>query len=237
MTLATQIKTVRKQLNLTQEDVSNHLGISRVSVTQWENGQTTPSVSRLRKLAAFFGITLEDLLGDNSNIISSVTPKEKQKRNSNKTNSNTFSIYDKSIRIPILGYAQGNYVDVGNAVKKPIGFLDLSPSFANIVDLYAVYITGESMSPVHNHGDTRLVAPHTPYKVGDTVVIARRAVQSLPETSFIKILIEINTLPSGKVMLHFDQFNPNNKPEALMIDQDNIIHVHKVMTYNEIIGL
>ena len=234
MTLATQIKTIRKQLNLTQEDVSDHLGISRVSITQWESGQTAPSISRLRKLADFFGVTLEALLGDETNIISSVNPKEKRSKRTNAPANTSPAAIQTSIRIPIRGYAQGDYISTGNAVKKPIGFLDLVSSFRNIVDLYAVYITGDSMANEHRHGDTRLVAPHSPCKIGDTVVVVKKASGDKPETSYIKTYTEKRTLPSGKVMLHFNQTNP---PAELIFEQVSIIQMHKVLTYNELLGL
>ena len=38
-----QIKEIRKQLNLSQEEFAKKLGVSFTSVNRWENGQTKPS--------------------------------------------------------------------------------------------------------------------------------------------------------------------------------------------------
>ena len=37
------IKTVREQLDLSQEDLSREIGVSYATVNRWENGQTMPS--------------------------------------------------------------------------------------------------------------------------------------------------------------------------------------------------
>ncbi|WP_274308763.1 helix-turn-helix domain-containing protein [Solibacillus daqui] len=53
----------RKQLNVTQEDIARYVGISRAAVSKWEKGQSYPDISLLPKLAAYFNVTIDDLLG------------------------------------------------------------------------------------------------------------------------------------------------------------------------------
>jgi putative transcriptional regulator len=38
-----RIKSIRKQLGLSQEELAHKLGVSFTSVNRWENGQTKPS--------------------------------------------------------------------------------------------------------------------------------------------------------------------------------------------------
>ncbi len=47
------IKTMRKQLNLSQEDLARELGVSYATVNRWENGQTRPSKLAKAQLEAF----------------------------------------------------------------------------------------------------------------------------------------------------------------------------------------
>ena len=51
-TLSERIKSQRKNLKLTQGDIAKKIGISRVSYTQWELGETNPKGENLLKLAA-----------------------------------------------------------------------------------------------------------------------------------------------------------------------------------------
>ena len=37
------IKEIRKQLELSQEDLARELGVSFATINRWENGQTSPS--------------------------------------------------------------------------------------------------------------------------------------------------------------------------------------------------
>ncbi|MEI8126154.1 MAG: helix-turn-helix transcriptional regulator [Parachlamydiaceae bacterium] len=45
-----QIKEIRKQLNLSQEEFAKKLGVSFTSVNRWENGQTKPSKLARRQI-------------------------------------------------------------------------------------------------------------------------------------------------------------------------------------------
>ena len=53
----------RKQLNVTQEDIARYVGVSRAAVSKWEKGQSYPDISILPKLAAYFNVSIDDLLG------------------------------------------------------------------------------------------------------------------------------------------------------------------------------
>ncbi len=61
-TLGEAIKAHRIRCKMTQEFVSERLGVSRQAVSKWENGTSDPSTSNLLALAKLFGITAEELL-------------------------------------------------------------------------------------------------------------------------------------------------------------------------------
>lgn len=54
------IKTVREQLNLSQEDLAREIGVSYATVNRWENGQTTPSKLAKAQLEAFCEKMIEE---------------------------------------------------------------------------------------------------------------------------------------------------------------------------------
>ena len=47
---------------LTQAELAEKLGVSTVSVSQWENGRNYPDVKRLKTVASVLGTTVEELL-------------------------------------------------------------------------------------------------------------------------------------------------------------------------------
>lgn len=57
------IKRMRRERNLTQEEMSAHLGISFQSISKWERGDGYPDITMLPALANYFGISIDQLLG------------------------------------------------------------------------------------------------------------------------------------------------------------------------------
>ncbi len=58
-----KIRKLRRDRNLTQEEVAQHLGISFQSVSKWERGDGYPDITLLPALANYFGVTADELLG------------------------------------------------------------------------------------------------------------------------------------------------------------------------------
>ncbi len=57
------IKRIRRERGLTQEEVATHLGISFQSISKWERGDGYPDITMLPVLSYYFGISVDDLLG------------------------------------------------------------------------------------------------------------------------------------------------------------------------------
>ena len=56
------LKSHRTKNKMTQEFVAEAIGVSRQSVSKWEQGISDPSTSNLFALAKLFGVTVEELL-------------------------------------------------------------------------------------------------------------------------------------------------------------------------------
>ncbi|MBQ8741053.1 MAG: helix-turn-helix transcriptional regulator [Clostridia bacterium] len=61
------IKNLRKEKDITQEQLAEYLGISSRAISQWETGKTMPDISQLPILANLFEVTTDYLLGVNIN--------------------------------------------------------------------------------------------------------------------------------------------------------------------------
>ena len=57
------IKKLRKDNNITQEQLGEYLGISSRAISQWECGKTMPDISQLPVIANVFDVTTDYLLG------------------------------------------------------------------------------------------------------------------------------------------------------------------------------
>jgi len=58
--IATKIRTLRKNKNMTQEELAEVLLVSPQAVSKWENGQSVPDVELLPVIARYFGITMDE---------------------------------------------------------------------------------------------------------------------------------------------------------------------------------
>ncbi len=62
MTLGEKIYELRTQNNLSQGDLANELNVSRQSISKWENGNSTPDLEKIVKLAEIFKVSLDELI-------------------------------------------------------------------------------------------------------------------------------------------------------------------------------
>ena len=61
-TLGETLKTHRTRCQMTQEFEAEALGVSRQTVSKWENGSADPSTTNLLALAKLYGVAAEELL-------------------------------------------------------------------------------------------------------------------------------------------------------------------------------
>ncbi len=63
LNLGENIRRLRRAADITQEELSERLGVSCQSVSRWETGATYPDMELLPALAQLFSVTVDELLG------------------------------------------------------------------------------------------------------------------------------------------------------------------------------
>ena len=64
MALGDNIKRLREEHSLTQQQLADKLYVSRQTVCRWENGSRCPDLIMAKKLAAELGVSLDELISD-----------------------------------------------------------------------------------------------------------------------------------------------------------------------------
>ena len=64
MNIGNNIKQLRQQKNLTQDQVAEKLGVSYQAVSKWENYANTPDIALLPAIAELFGVSIDALFSD-----------------------------------------------------------------------------------------------------------------------------------------------------------------------------
>lgn len=75
-----KLQELRKQKELTQEELAEVLFVSRTAISKWESGRGYPSIDSLKAISKFFGVTIDKLLsGDELLTIAEDYNKQKEK--------------------------------------------------------------------------------------------------------------------------------------------------------------
>lgn len=64
MTFGEKIQQLRKEQNLSQEDLAEQLGVSRQAVSKWERDAGYPETEKLIRMSRLFHVTMDDLVND-----------------------------------------------------------------------------------------------------------------------------------------------------------------------------
>lgn len=125
ITLANNLRELRKNKNLTQEELAGYLNISPQAISKWERGEGFPDIAMLPVIANYFGITIDTLLGNDTISI------EEKIRN----------YCDEYERYNVNG-------DMDKAVEVATRAYHEFPYHWNVIDIYCVSLTrGYSVHP------------------------------------------------------------------------------------------
>ena len=143
MNIGNNIATLRKEKGITQEELSNILGVSAQAVSKWENNSSCPDVALLTDIADYFGVTVDALLRAQGDEITSAQPQVT-------TSSQTQNNFSKNVSIKIV---QQN--GKTNNIKIPFKFAKIGLNIGNIfgldkeiADKVGALINGESIGEI-----------------------------------------------------------------------------------------
>ena len=76
MELGKQIKKHRQEVQLSQEELADHVYVSRQTISNWENDKSYPDVNSLVLLSEIFQISLDNLIKGDIEVMKDVIQKE-----------------------------------------------------------------------------------------------------------------------------------------------------------------
>ena len=103
MKFGDNLKTIRKEKNMSQEQLAEKVNVSRQSVSKWETGESYPEMNNILELCKIFNCNINDLIHTDMTDISSLDEEiimnvvkfNEKKQNQVKTLSNTISLIGK----------------------------------------------------------------------------------------------------------------------------------------------
>jgi len=94
MKLSDNLKIIRKDNNLSQEQLAEKLGVSRQAVSKWESGQSYPEMDKVLLICKLFNFNIDELMNEN---VMEVSQNKQSKTNINKYIEDFFGFINKTI--------------------------------------------------------------------------------------------------------------------------------------------
>lgn len=157
------LKVLRKSNNLTQDMLAKKLGLSRSAIGMYEKGSREPDYEILEKIADFFNVDIDYLLG--RTLKTTLLPESiKQLSYEDASSSNN----PTGVRIPVLGrVAAGIPIE---AIEDIIDTEEIPEALAKTGTFFGLKLKGSSMEPRMCEDDVVIVRQQSDAEDGDIVI-------------------------------------------------------------------
>lgn len=145
------LKRLREEKEMTQAELGKALEISPSAIGMYEQGRRTPDIPTLKKIASYFNVSLDYLLGNSP-------AKAAQQQSAG-----------RGVRIPVLGrVVAGIPLD---AIEEIIDYEEIPKSMAATGEFFALQVKGDSMLPTLKDGDVVIVKKQPTVDSGDVAIV------------------------------------------------------------------
>lgn len=131
-----KLQELRKQKNLTQEELAEALYVSRTAISKWESGRGYPNIDSLKAISKYFSVSLDELLsGEEILAIAETDNRQKEKH----FRDLVFGLLDCSVAIFLFLPFFGQRVD---GVIEEVSLLSLTEIEAYVKIPYLIVVFG-----------------------------------------------------------------------------------------------
>lgn len=113
-----KIQQLRKQRDLTQEQLAEQLYVSRTAISKWESGKGYPNIESLKSISKLFDVSIDELLSDDELISIAVI---ENRSNLSKVFGYIYAVLDimaiAFIFLPLYGQPMGTYIQAVNLLN------------------------------------------------------------------------------------------------------------------------
>lgn len=177
---AETIRRLLKETRHTQRELAAHLGVDPAAITRLLRGERRLRLDEAPKIESFFGLTptaTSYSVGapGSGNVDLRPAPGNRDP--------------DAGRRdLPVYASAQGG-PDGMTLDYEPVEWMRRPQALEGVVDAFAFYVVGDSMSPRFRHGERLLVHPRRPPRPGEDVLLLLRDPERSDVNAMVKTLI------------------------------------------------
>ena len=233
MKFGDNLKLIRKNKNMSQEELAEKVNVTRQSVSKWENGEAYPEMNNILELCKIFNCKINDLVHTDMSDITSLDEEivmkvvkfNEKKQNQVKTLSNVISLIGSigkivlMVAIPFVIMAMILVPYVINNVEVKGNDLSLKTDNIEIVDNKTLELFGVAVIGVEEELEYKQV-------VDIFTNNSKFAIIGYLEGGFIFLLVDIviMIIVLGYVEKLFNNIKNNNTPFTL----DNVNYIKRI---------
>ena len=167
MTLTERIETLCEERGISIRKMEREAGVGQGSTSKWKAGAYRPASKSVQQIAAYFGVSLDYLMGDSDEALSpEMIDHLKKKR---QESSEAALQESASVTIPVLGRVAAGLPLT--AEEQILGYEDIPVEWTYLGDHFALRVKGDSMYPRICEGDVLIVRKQKNADSGDIVVV------------------------------------------------------------------
>ena len=174
----------------TQADFGESIGVTAQAVNQWLKGKTEPGMVSLRKIAELYNVDINWLAY--GKLTETESPQRFPQPNKDDLTINPVARVETPLGardLPVFAAVEGGDGDLVVSTE-PVDLVPRPWYLGEVKDGYGVIVTGESMTPAYDPGDTAIVNPRLPYMRGKVHIFTCESENSHFRAS-IKILVKV----------------------------------------------
>jgi phage repressor protein C with HTH and peptisase S24 domain/DNA-binding XRE family transcriptional regulator len=216
--LGIRIRELRKAKGMTMVEVAAAIGVSQPAISQWESGIAPPGRESLVELSKLWHVPVGVLMGD-----------QEAKPAGRKGAVPALPAGIMPSDVPVQGTAVGGAAGDFRFNGEVVDYVRRPPGITHMRNVYALWVTGDSMAPWNKDGDLIYVSPARPCAPGDYVVVQMNDQgDGEPGLAMVKQLVA-----RTPTQLKLGQFNPEKE---FAVALSKVKAVHRVLTLRELLG-
>ncbi|MCJ2051692.1 XRE family transcriptional regulator [Methylobacterium sp. J-070] len=232
--MGNSLRALRTKRGWTHDQAAAEMGVSRGQFIKLERGERGLTERTIGLAAKAFGVSravvMDEEVAADAPRSSSDAPATSSIRPSDGGAGPDLTKLKGPRDVPVLGTGvcgdDGDFRFNGQTID----YAPRPPGIEGKKDVFVVYVVGDSMAERYEDGDPLYVDPHRRPKPRDIVIVELKAPrEGEPGGAFVKRLVRRS---GGKIVV--EQFNP---PKELVFDEDDVVRLHRVIPWTELIGI
>ena len=157
---AEKVKLLRKTRGITQAQFASEFNISNGTIAMWETGKREPDFVTIRRLADFFDVSLDYLLGDSETKKPPLSIEE----------IGGFEV-GELVAIPVLGAVKAGPNGMADEQIEGFEMIPITDAPDGAENYFFLRVIGDSMTPRYIPGDRLLIKRQTSVDSGTNAIV------------------------------------------------------------------